>query len=106
MRQILGEHDVPGEPNPLEDLDEHVSPVRLARIQADPRGSGEGMMIVVPGLAHGRDRGPGDVMGLDPRTGHEPALRAAPMRQMAYEPVAGHRSAHPGANAPHDPAPP
>ena len=63
------------------------------------------MMVVVPGLAHGRDGGPGHVVGLNARALDPPRLRPPAMGQMADEPVAGDRGRDPGTDAPDHEAP-
>ncbi|KAK0343955.1 hypothetical protein LTR94_016398 [Friedmanniomyces endolithicus] len=85
---------------PFQQLNEPEPPVALARVEADLRRAGIGVVVVVPGLAHGGDGGPGDVMGLDARLAHQPGLRTATVGQMADEPVADDAGRDPGADAP------
>jgi hypothetical protein len=75
------------------------------KVRASALRKAEQAMVVVPGLAHGREGGPGDVVGLNPGLLHQPGLRTAPVGQMADEPVTDHRGADPGADAPDDESP-
>src|SRR5262249_14072214 len=64
-REHVGRLDVPGEAEPLEQLDETEPDIGLAGIETVPRRCGEGVMVVVPALAHRRPRGPRHVVRLD-----------------------------------------
>ena len=57
-------HDVPGQPRPLEARDDQGRRVELPAAQTVRGGRGEGVVVVVPGLAEGQRRQPGQVARL------------------------------------------
>src|SRR5262245_60491954 len=63
--------DVPGEAEALHRADDRPGRVELAPAEAVDRRPGEGVVVVVPGLAEGREREPPDVGR--PIVGREPA---------------------------------
>lgn len=55
----FGRPHVPRQPQPRQQPDELEPQVPLPGIESDPRRSGKGVVVVVPGLAHGDEPGPG-----------------------------------------------
>src|SRR5581483_6016207 len=53
--------DVPGEADALEPADQPAARIELPAREAVAGGGGEGVVVVVPGLAEGRQREPGEV---------------------------------------------
>src|SRR5947209_4844573 len=103
LRQVLRKDDPPGEPEPLEQAQQAPAEVDLPRLQPEPRGAREGVMVVVPALAHADQAGDPDVVPLDAGALDDPALAAFAVREMADQPVAGDAHRDPGADAPDQP---
>ena len=97
--------DLPGEAQPLEAPDQPPAEIDLAGKQAQLRGAWEGVVIVVPALAHADEAGEGNVVALRRGALDDPGLAAATVREMADEPVTGDADTDPHRDPPDHPAP-
>jgi hypothetical protein len=101
-RQRFRRLNIPRQSEALQQADEVPAYIGLIFIKADARRSGVGVMIIVPRLAHCRDRGPGDVVSLDARLIDQPALWPASVRKVTNEPVSVNRNRNARADTPKD----
>ncbi len=101
----VGRPNVPHQPEPLAEPDEGIAPIALAGVQADARRARMGVVVIVPRLAHRRDRGPWHVERLHAVRIDGPVLRPAIVREVADEPVPVVRDRNARGDAPDGPAP-
>ena len=83
----IGGADIPHQSDPFAEADEPIAPIALAAMQPDASRAGIGVVIIVPSLAHCRDRCPRDVECLHAVRIDRPVLRPAIVGEMADKPV-------------------